>query len=150
MATPLEDVGKQVGRSHPLPVALWGLPGASRHLSFLVRVSSRCGGAPCSWQTTSSFSGTSSRAAPCWSSGRARGWPASSQPPWHARYIVQVSPPPRAVGTSSLRRECAIRKGGAAGNWALAAVDFAIPFCCFLRPHPQCRTPHSRRHQLPP
>lgn len=35
MATPLEDVGKQVGRSHPLPVAPKGLPGASRPLSFL-------------------------------------------------------------------------------------------------------------------
>lgn len=36
MATPLEDVGKQVGRSRPLPVALTGLSQASRCLSFLV------------------------------------------------------------------------------------------------------------------
>ncbi|XP_029077268.1 methyltransferase-like protein 22 isoform X5 [Monodon monoceros] len=32
MATPLEDVGKQVGRSRPLPTALKGLSGAAGHL----------------------------------------------------------------------------------------------------------------------
>lgn len=35
MATPLEDVGKQVGMSHPLSTALEGLSGASRRLLFL-------------------------------------------------------------------------------------------------------------------
>lgn len=35
MATPLEDVGKQVGRSRPLPVALQGLLIASGHPPFL-------------------------------------------------------------------------------------------------------------------
>lgn len=35
MATPLEDVGKQVGRSRPLPVALQGLLIASSHPPFL-------------------------------------------------------------------------------------------------------------------
>lgn len=93
MATPLEDVGKQVGRSHPLPVAPKGLPGASRQLSFLVCLSPRCGGVPCSWPTIFSSNGTSSRAALCWSSGRARGWPASLQPPWHAPFTVQVGLP---------------------------------------------------------
>lgn len=35
MATPLEDVGKQVGRSRPPPVAAKGLPRASHHLLLL-------------------------------------------------------------------------------------------------------------------
>lgn len=92
MATPLEDVGKQVGRSRPLPAALQGLLRALGHPPFLPPLPSRCGGVPCSWQTTSCSSETSSRVARCWSSGRAPGWPASSQPPWHRPCIVQVMP----------------------------------------------------------
>lgn len=98
MATPLEDVGKQVGRSCPLPVAPKGLLRASRRLSFLVHLAPRCGGVPCSWQTTSCSNGTSSKDAPCWSSGRARGWPASSRPPWHVPFTVQVGCHPRLRG----------------------------------------------------
>lgn len=107
MATPLEDVGKQVGRSRPLPVALQGLLIASGHPPFLPPLPSRYGGVPYSWQTTSCSSETSSRVARCWSLGRAPGWPASSQPPWRRLCTVQVMPRhPRLGGAFSPQRVC--------------------------------------------
>ena len=103
---PLEDVGKQVGRSRPLPAALQGLLIASSHPLFLPPLPSRCGGVPCSWQTTSCSSKTSSRVAQCWSSGRALGWPASSQPLWRRPCIVQVMPRHPRLGSALPPRVC--------------------------------------------
>ncbi|XP_048967375.1 methyltransferase-like protein 22 isoform X9 [Canis lupus dingo] len=61
-------------------------------------LASRCGGVPCSWQTTSCSNGTSSKDAPCWSLGRAQGWPASSRPPWHVPFTVQAVEPGEGCG----------------------------------------------------
>ena len=122
---------------------------SERHICSCPPLPSRCGGVPCSWQTTSCSSETSSRVARCWSSGRALGWPASSQPLWHRPCIVQVMPHHPRLGERSPHKGCAdwVQKGGReTGNPTLAVLDSALLLGWFSPPStvfpaiPRCRT----------